>query len=154
MDWRPTDLHISQGLSALPVGTPWYPILLELCSLHKVQSSVLCCNLLKWTFLINKRCQVLDSIRDVCTFDLNILQRLPKNSRHDVCESYNLHYDLHIKNMEALVLAVMDSEIVRKWHLLHNLQLPKQLTAVKIQVAEFWFSSSFAIFNCKNRSFS
>jgi hypothetical protein len=39
--------------------------------------------------------------------------------------------------MEALVLAVMDSEIVRKWHLLHNLQLPKQLTAVKIQVAEF-----------------
>jgi hypothetical protein len=33
MGWTPTDLHRCQGLSALPVGTPWHPILPESYSL-------------------------------------------------------------------------------------------------------------------------
>jgi hypothetical protein len=44
-DWRPKDPRISQGLSALPVGTPWCPILPESYSLYQhrentAQSSV------------------------------------------------------------------------------------------------------------------
>jgi hypothetical protein len=30
----------------------------------------------------------------VCTFDLNVLQGLPKYPRHDVCEPHHLHDDL------------------------------------------------------------
>ena len=30
----------------------------------------------------------------MCTFDLNVLQGLPENPRHDVCEPHHLHDDL------------------------------------------------------------
>jgi hypothetical protein len=55
------------------------------------------------------------------TFDLNILQSLPKYSWHDVCEPDDLHDDLQRRQgTEASVFSTrrIQSELNFNWHLL------------------------------------
>jgi hypothetical protein len=104
MGWTPTDLHRCQGLSALPVGTPWHPILPESYSLcqrtpqkysTEMSSRQLAQDII---FLVRRRtrerCHASHVHFVACTFDLNILQGLSKYPRHDVRKPHHLHDDL------------------------------------------------------------
>ena len=146
MGWTPTGLRICQGSSAQPVGTPWSPIPPEsysLCQRRKNTAQ-------NWAlgqfagdniFLAeNKRCRCMcRMVLLMCTFDLNVLQGLPENPRHDVCEPHHLHDDLQ-RQREQWGQFFSTCRIQRALHF--SSDYFRTLHCGEITASSFWFPSS------------